>query len=105
MPPIPEICDLPVWSPLYLLRSTHRCSRCGYAAAVVALAAERYDDCLENSAEAESSLGRRGWLHSALLTPVIRLPLELAQAVRAVAPAYAPARTTDGANEFANHCF
>jgi hypothetical protein len=104
MSPVPEICDLPVWSPLYLLRSTHPCPRCGRAADVVALVAERYDDCLEDSDEAEQSLGPRGWLHSVLLTPVIRLPPVLAEAVHALAPGYTPAPTRDGARGYANHC-
>lgn len=100
----PEICDLPIWSPLYVLRSTHRCPRCSHDTDVVALVADRYDDCLEDSDEVERSLGPRGWLHPILLSPVVKLPSTLAAAVRAVAPGYTPAPSPHGVQYLANHC-
>lgn len=101
---MPRICDLPVWSPLYLVRSTQACPRCGRAAEVVGLVSERYDDTLEGSAEAEQALGPLGWLPPILLAPVDRLPPGLADAVHALAPHYRRVRSPDGAGCFANHC-
>jgi hypothetical protein len=100
---MPEICDLPVWNPLYLVRSTQQCPRCGRAADVAALVSERYDDTLDGSAEAEQKLGPLGWLPPILLTPVSRLPPGLADAIQALAPRYRRVRS-DGADFFANHC-
>jgi hypothetical protein len=101
---MPEICDLPVWSPLYLVCSTQQCPRCGRAADVAALVPERYDDTLDGSAEAAQKLGPLGWLPPILLTPVSRLSPGLADAVQALAPRYRRVRSPDGADRFANHC-
>lgn len=101
---MPEIRDLPIWSPLYLVRSTQECPRCGRAARVAALVSERYDDTLEGSTEAEQKLGPLGWLPPILLTHVSRLPPGLADAAQALAPRYKRVRSSDGADRFANHC-
>jgi hypothetical protein len=99
-----EICDLPVWNPLYLLRSTHRCPVCERNAPVVALVAARYDDCLEDPGEAEQGLRPLGWLTPVLLAPVVRLPPTVVHAVRELAPQYIRIRSATGIECYVNHC-
>lgn len=99
-----ELCDLPVWSPLYLVRAECQCPQCQEITDVVALVAERYDDCLESTPEAEQALGPLGWLHVVLLTPVVDLPPHLTGAVHEVAPRFTRVRLTAGIERFVNHC-
>jgi hypothetical protein len=74
-PPMPEDCDLPIWSPLYLVRSTHGCPHCGCTAEVAALVCERWDT-REGCAEAEQELGLVGLLaaHPAKTKPCLPAP-------------------------------